>query len=136
MTSLRHDVITSRRSFRVESMALYLLHVWCEFGDNRTRNTVTALQIASFCQKMTSLRHDVITSRRSLWVQSMPVCLLHVWYEFGHNQIRNMVTAGLNRNFCQNFDTFSQISRERLGRFSIRKLHLKGLVEAVRLLRH
>ena len=47
---------------------------------------------------MTSLRHDFITSRRSIWMESMPVCLLHV----SHNRTKNMVTAVvINRDFCQ-----------------------------------
>ena len=67
MTSLRNDVITSRRPFWVESMVLYFLHVWCEFRDNVARNTDTVFKNRDFWPKiaiMTSLRHDVITSRR------------------------------------------------------------------------
>ena len=46
-----YDVITSRRFFWVESVVLCLLYAWCEFGDNRTRNMVTAVLKSQFLSK-------------------------------------------------------------------------------------
>ena len=130
MTSLRNDVITSRRPFWVESMVLCLLHVWCEFRDNVARNTDTVFQNRDFWPKiaiMTSLRHDVITSRRFYG------CLFYP-------RLQSMFGVSLEtiepetRMWWSKFQKkikipkkFSQISRERLDGFSIGKSRWKGL---------
>ena len=130
MTSLRNDVITSRRPFWVESMLLCLLHVWCEFRDNVARNTDTVFQNRDFWPKiaiMTSLRHDVITSRRFFGVVTLLQVAIHVWCEFGDNRARNTDVVVQIPKKIKIPKKFSQISRERLDGFSIGKSRWKGL---------
>ena len=79
MTSLCHDVITSRRSFGVESMALCLRHVWCEFGSNRARNTDTVALNRNY-DVITSWRHIIATFYSGgIYGLISPSCLVWVW---------------------------------------------------------
>ena len=81
---------------------LCIPHICCDFGHNRARNMVTVVSIRYFWTTKTHLRrrHDVITSRRTILSEIMPLIILH---EFADNWARHTVTEGPNHDFLRCF---------------------------------